>query len=386
MFDPTEWTQWQLLRMETLSQIVRAFEASSRASSKKGDGSYDCAVPLMDDILVPAKSVAKGFVDKSYDVLSEACRNANITLGACRSPCDGVYVTLLDAAKTSALGEPSFLTVDDIDTVRSLCSGSLLEKCTAETIVNHVLRAASMFWASALGLTPRQASDPMAQFGGMMTPEALKSMMAMSAMTASTAAAELSEHNKTLLADIHKLRAVVALGATNAQELSVVAKSDAQGVVEITIQPATNVSPSDALYASLVAALSFAGKYLKSLGAPDGYCISPDGRPDLSPFTLLSAVISADRRQRPSNSALKFPPQLLEQLLWWCSMQAERSSSALCEADRLTFEQFLRDRERVEYPPQGVQQADDESDEDYMERVRPKSYTDYICPHLPCRL
>mmetsp|Transcript_62851 Transcript_62851/g.73135 ORF Transcript_62851/g.73135 Transcript_62851/m.73135 type:complete len:270 (+) Transcript_62851:3-812(+) len=168
------------------------------------------------------------------------------------------------------------------------------------------------------------------------------------------------------------------------------------GRVSIHRPSERSVPMSSCVYAAALGALRVAADFLRKHAVPDSMEASQN-TPSINPFLLLAAMISSERKRQSTSagSQLRFPLQLLEQMLWCTQTRFSPSPETVPSRGVLQWfdaeiqdvlSAFLSIRERVEYAPDVPKdQGDEESDEDYLDRIRPKSYLDFVAPSLPRR-
>jgi hypothetical protein len=400
-------TVWQLLRLQTLLRMLRS-NAVSAASDDSNDGG-EASQPRLVNIHFQESSVVQSFVEKSFDQLREVCAACGWVVEAHQPKgLGGVAVSLFKTVPTSggASGDAaSPLTVDDADMYIAAVDDALVARCSAgewsvEQAVQNVVQSAGSLWSNMLSLSTLAPSDPMMSQLGMMgagggefNPEMFKMMLAAGAKP-STAPAGPSDDDVALIDALQKgVKVSLVVGAGDAGRGSAMYE-DTTKELRIVLPPSTASSPASQLCCGVALAMEKAVEVWHAASARHaGYRPAQRGvGAGVPPLLLFAAVISGDRKQR--SSLLRFPRPLLEQVLWYLSTTEQRDDAAsiVVAEGCIDAAQYLRHvaqhRLEVEFPQpmQDEEPLEEESDEAYFARIRPKTYLDLCASYLPSRI
>jgi hypothetical protein len=402
-------TVWQLLRLQTLLRMLRS-NAVSATSDDSNDGG-EASQPRLVNIHFQQSSVVQSFVEKSFDQLCEVCAACGWVVEAHQPKgLGGVAVSLFKTVPASggASGDAaSPLTVDDADMYIAAVDEALVARCVAgewsvEQAVQNVVESAGSLWSNMLSLSTLAPSDPMMSQLGMMgagggefNPEMFKMMLAAGTKPSTAAAAGPSEDDAALKDALHNgVKVSLVVGAGDAGRGSAT-YDDTTKVLRVVLPISTTSSPASQLCCGVALAMEKAVEVWHAASARHaGYRPAQrGGGAGVPPLLLFAAVISGDRKQR--SSLLRFPRPLLEQVLWYLSSTEQRDDAAppiVVAEGCINAAQYLRHvaqhRLEVEFPQpiQDEEPLEEESDEAYFARIRPKTYLDLCASYLPSRI
>ncbi|CUG06323.1 Hypothetical protein, putative [Bodo saltans] len=397
-------TVWQLLRLHTLLRMVR-----SGAGNTGVEASSPPPRELVNVHFVEA-SIAQSFIEKSFDQLREVCTACGWIIEAFQPKGrGGVTVSLYRAASPSdAAAVPSPLTVDDADAYLSAVDEALLAKCVAaewsvEQTIQNVVQSAGSLWSNMLSLSTLAPCDPMMSHLGMMgggggdfNPEMFKMMLASNAAGAKSSAPGPSEDDIALKNAL--LSGVKVVLTLSTDELAASASfNESTQELYIALPSSTATSPAAQLFVGIALALEKAVPFWHSASSRHpAYRPAQRGGDNglgVPPMLLFAAVISGDRKQR--SSLLRYPRPLLEQVLWHLSPIDQRTADGASPValdgviNTSQFEKHVsQHRIEVEFPQPMVDEEplDEETDEEYFARIRPKTYLDLCASYLPSRI
>lgn len=359
---------------------------------------------VLRDVHFNESSIAQSFVDKSFDQLKEVCSLCGWMIEAYqpRGGTGGVTVSLFknceDVTATSAIS------VEEGDAAIAAAEEELRARCAAgawsiEQAVQHVVQSAGALWSNMLGLSTLAPADPMmAQLaggggmgmgggGGDFNPEMFKMMLKSSASAAAPAGP--TDDEAALKRILTSIRVVLREPAEVGRSSTATFHDD---TLELSVSLPSVAAPSAQFYGGVAIALdaavrTWSAATIQSTTSGDAKFTLPRRGTDevMPPMLLLAGVISADRKQR--SSQLRFPRPLLEQVLW----QLNDGSSSPGSSDdksrvQIDFERHAVHRLDVEFPqPVDEDPLEEESDEEYFARIRPKTYLDLCASYLPSR-
>lgn len=384
-------SSWQLFRLHTLLSLLRS--QTSTAQESDGDGG-DCDAVRVRHVHFSKESVAKGFIDKGYDALSDTISKLGMTLEVCCTPeNEGIDVSLFESptldGEGDAEGRVHYATVDFLDATKASIEAKIPTHATTQlhAVLSSVADGATSLWSNCLGLEREGGtggSDPMASMMGAMDSSTLK-MMLMGA-TVSSGPKPLTEAEGTLRRTLRSTVVTVAPATSFSYE----ARLDAEGRVEVAVTAPTDGNPIDTILTAVIGVLDTLAVFLPTLGgvAKSGSLSAPaPKRKDRLPgLLLLAAMISADRKKK--SAQLKVPHQLLEQALWFAEKREhEQTLSGDTATDMTSYvlvKAFRTIRKDVEFPsPVDEEPREEESDEEYFNRIKPKTYLDTFAEYLP---
>lgn len=354
---------WPLLRLETLLQICRLH--ASVDSDGDADGG-EAPEPTLSEIKLPRGGFAMGFVDKSFDQLSDVCRSLNIQL-VVRGTSSHLIVELGKSDERRGAGGRTVWSASDADVALDILNARIGDVLTLTQTAEGLTRNAVDWYIDALKLTEQPPSavpsipidaDP-----------ALMAMM-IASMPPPPPPRVLSDSQLALRESIQRLRAEVEVVA----DAPVAGTLSTQDGATVRIAAArTHNRHSSLLYSSAIHILRHASQVVaKALQTATESTTPVEPIP---PLLLLSAMVSCDRRRQTPK--LKVSHHFLDQLAWWVEQQEQRGC-----ADP-TFAQYRNARCAIEYPElwtDTVSDAEDMESADQFLQIR--SYVDHACRYL----